>query len=273
MIPQTRHAFAWMVGVSLTIGASCSFAATINYGDFGPDYPPGVTIYQDVRESSGTDPIPPQRFGPPTLSGDNLDFAPTSFVASANGAESDTTDVQLNLGMQVVEGINNEVGGGLTSLLITESGDYSLLGAGTASTSVVAGISADIDILEVDGVPITPISMFASSSISRDLVTDGPVALAPWNNGLLIEFGPVLAANNVPFQYGVTKAEVVLDDQLVAIGEAGSVSFIAKKDFLLQPGVTPNPNFVIPEPASAVLALALLGCITQRRGRPAEVRG
>jgi hypothetical protein len=236
-------------------------AASINYGDFGPDYPPGIVIYQDVQESSGTDPIPPPRFGAPTLTVDQLDFDPTEFVASATGGGSDITDVQLNFDLMVFE-VNDVVAGGLTSLLLSESGDYTLFGAGTALTSVAAGISLSIQILEVDGMPITPIDAFASNSITRDLVSDGPVQLAPWSNGVLFEFGPLLAANQIEYTYGVTKARIAIDDQLIAISEPESVAFIAKKDFRIEPGGVPNGEFSVPEPSAAVLflALGLAGC-------------
>lgn len=270
MTSQLRQAFAWTVCAALAVGGSSAFAATINYGDFGPDFPPGVTEYQDVRESSGTD--TPPLYNAPSLSGNTLDFDPGPFVASATDGDSDSdiTDGQLNFDIEVIKGLNDEVAGGLESLIISESGDFSLMGAGTALTSVSAGVSADVRILEVDGSPITPVSTFASASIVRDLVTDGPVVLAPWSNSLLVEFGPVLAENDIPFEFGVTKAEVVINDQLIAISEPNSVSFIAKKDFAIDPGdINPNPDFEIPEPASAALVMACLACVSQLRRRVA----
>jgi hypothetical protein len=135
------------------------------------------------------------------------------------------------------------VAGGISTLLVSGSGDFSLFGAGTAVSAVAASFSVDVDILEVDGVPISPISVFASNSTVRDLVTDGPVVLAPWDNGLLIEFGPILTANNIDFSYGVTRAKVVLNNQLIANSESDSVAFIANKDFAIAAGIVPNPNF------------------------------
>jgi hypothetical protein len=59
----------------------------------------------------------------------------------------------------------------------------------------------------------------------------------------------------VPFTLGATKAEVVLNNSLVAISEPGSVAFIAKKDFVI--GVVPE---VVPEPSTlGLMGLALCG--------------
>lgn len=257
-----------LTGMAVILGALAaapSFAASIQYGDFGPAFPPGVTIYADVTESSGTDPVPPPILGSPTLTGDVLDFDPTGAVASATDGASDITDIQLNYDARILTA--NEVAGGMTSLLISESGDYSLFGSGTAATRIAGGLSVDIDILEVDGQAIDPISLFASASAVRDLVGDGPVVLAPWNNAVLVEFGPTLAANDIEFDFGVTKAEIAIDDQLIAISEPSSVAFIAKKDFTISPGIQPNPGFAVPEPGAALLLLGAGGVLAARRGR------
>lgn len=222
-------------------------AAPANYGDFGPDFPPGGVIYQDVTESSGTDDLP--LFTAPTITGDDLDFDPKGFIASAADGNSDVTDGQLNFTLQVLEGA------GVLSLLLSESGDFTLFGTGTAATAVSAGLSMDIDILEVDHQPLPePISVFASNSIVRDLVTDGPVVLAPWDNGVFIEFSPILTANQIDFDLGVTRAEIVIDDQLLATSETLSIATIAKKDFRIEPELEGIP---VPEPAAA--ALLILG--------------
>ncbi|MCO6045264.1 PEP-CTERM sorting domain-containing protein [Aeoliella sp. ICT_H6.2] len=268
MTHSSRQACAWLAAACSAVSlCTASLAGTINYGDFGPDFPPGVTIYTDVQESSGTDPDEPGLYGAPTLTGDTLDFDPAGFVASSTSGATDITDGQLNFGYSALE-VNGQVAGGLTTLQITESGDFTLFGTGTAATSIAGAVSIDVDILEVDGKPISPISIFASNSMVRDLVSDGPVVLAPWDNGVIIEFGTVLAANNIDFEFGVTKAEIAIDDQLIAISEEGSVAFIAKKDFTLQPTIELNPNFEIPEPATvALLATMLVGAIGYRRLR------
>lgn len=255
----------FVVGAFLVaaLGARTASAAPINYGDFGPDYSPGITIYKSVTESSATDPLPPGRFGPPSIHGDTLDFDPKEFAAFASYGAADITDVQLNFGLMTPPL------SGITSMTIEEGGDYTLFGAGTALTSVVAGISVSIDIFDVDGVPLaTPISVFASNSISRDLVSDGPVVLAPWNNGLLVDFAAVLASNQIDYQWGISRAKVVIDDQLLALSQSESLAFIAKKDFRITTGVKLDDSFQIPEPTSVVMmACALAGFAVVYRRR------
>jgi hypothetical protein len=246
-----------LFGLMFCLAATAAQAASINYGDFGPDFPPGATKYINVTESSGTDAVP--LFHPPSLSGDVLDFDPKGFVASATAGSGDNTDGQLNFDFSVLPGA------GMTSLLVGESGDFSLFGAGTAATSVAAGLSISIEILEVDGIVLsTPISTFASSSTTRDLVTDGPVLLASWSNSLLIDLGSVLTANNIDFQLGVTKAKVVIDDLLIALSESQSSALIAKKDFTITPSIQGNP---IPEPASLALFAIGAACLFRRGDR------
>jgi hypothetical protein len=88
---RLRSALPLFVCGALALSAPAAYAAPINYGDFGPDFPPGVTIYVDVQESSGTDPDLPDEFGAPYIYGDILDFDPTIVAWSGDGA-ADVTD-------------------------------------------------------------------------------------------------------------------------------------------------------------------------------------
>ena len=249
MISQLRHAYDGRLVISvfaaaIALWATSSPAAPINYGDFGPD-PPGVTMYLQVTESSATDPIPPGRFGPPDLNGNVLDFDPSEFVAVASGGDLDITDVQLNFTLMTVPQ------SGITSMVISETGDFTLIGGGTALTQVAAGLSVQVDILAVDGISLViPLSVFVSTSFAADLASDGPVQVAPWGNSLLVDFEAALNNAGISFDLGVSKAEVVIDDQLIAISEAASIAFIAKKDFRI------GPEFVtVPEPTSLAMMM------------------
>jgi hypothetical protein len=228
-------------------------AASINYGNFGPALPTGITKYLAVTESSGTDPVP--MFGPPTLTANKLDFDPMGFVSSASGGSMDITDGQLNFTITSLPLT------ALTSIRVSESGDYTLFGSGTSLTKVAAGLNVRVRILEIDGMPVEDgiflgfDPSFSSTSTTKNLANNAGI-VQPWSMELSINFGPIF----FPFELGVTKAEVVIDNQLLAVSEAGSIAFIAKKDFRLSADVIIDPDFVVPEPASlALMALSLVG--------------
>jgi hypothetical protein len=245
---------------ALALRAPAALAVPINHGDFGPD-PPGVTMYLDVTESSATDPIPPARYGVPTLNNDVLDFNPTEFAAVATGAGADITDVQLNFTLMTLPGT------GITALAVSESGDFTLVGAGTALTQVVAGGGGMIDIFEVDGVPLAiPISVpFSLTPFMADLVSDGPAVASPWSNGLTIDLAAALAGAGVSFNFGVSKAAFVMNDTLLAISEPASIAFIAKKDFKITTTIVPEPTTW----ALALIAIGTCGLASRRRVRQA----
>jgi hypothetical protein len=241
----------------VALRAAPATAVPINHGDFGPD-PPGVTMYLDVTEASATDPIPPARFGVPTLSGNVLDFNPTEFAAMGAGGTLDITDVQLNFTVMTSTPL-----AGLTSLAFSESGDYTLFGAGTALTQVAAGLAVKIDIFEVDGVPLAvPLSAFVNASFSDNL-GGGQELVSPWSVGATLDLEAVLNGAGIAFDAGVTKASVAINNQLLALSEPTSIAFIAKKDFKITPGIE-----VVPEPTSLTLVvagLAACGLASRRR--------
>lgn len=254
-MPRIRTAGLSLFGFMLFIAlaAPATHAAPINYGDFS-DIPPGAVMYLDVTESSGTDATP--LFGGPTITGDTLDFNPKGFVAFAGSGGSDITDGQLNFSIESFPGT------GISSIMFRESGDYSLLGTGSAATMVSGGISVRVEIIEVDGVALpSPIDVVANASISANLVS-GPATLSPWSLGLFVDLGPALT--NIPHNLGVTKANVVLDNLLAAISETSSTALIAKKDFKIIPTIEGNP---IPEPASLALFTLGAACVFRRGNR------
>lgn len=247
--------YAGLCAIATMIPAS-SFAAAINYGDVDDFANGGALEYQEVTEDSGTDATP--LFGAPEVVVNRLDFDPTAFASSANGAgDSDFTDGQLNFMIDALPGA------GILSFDITESGSYSFGGLGTAATRADFGVLAEVTILEVDGVAVTPIDVVASNSASLNAV-DNPGFAAPWSLGLRVELGPALSG--MTFTEGVTLAEVVINNTLFTSSEAGTGAFIDKKDFFITPSGDLDPDNVVPEPAAALLAtLALAGFAARRR--------
>ncbi|TWU00039.1 hypothetical protein Pla108_09820 [Botrimarina colliarenosi] len=237
--------------------ASPAFASSINYGDFNDYGGGGVVDYQDVTESSSTDAIP--LYGVPEVDVNTLDFDPLAFGSNASNGVLEITDGQLNFMFETLPGT------GIRSLTVREGGDYTIVGGTPPTTSVNAGIFAEVLVTEVDGIALTPANQFTVIG-SNSAVFTTPGLSIPWQLGLLLEFGPALSANNFGPMSAVTAGEFVLNNTLVATSQAGSLSFIAKKDFNITPSGPLDPDNVIPEPTAAVLAaLAFAGLAARRR--------
>lgn len=240
-----QAAFALLVLFQAT---QLAFAAPISYGDFS-DIPPGGVMYLDVTEDSGTD--DPPLYNEPSITANLLDFETSGFVSTTTGGPLDITDGQLNFTVMGAPGL------GISSLAITEGGDYSFEGTGGAGTTVRASLIVEVDILEVNGLPVGgPLSVNGISTFSTDLATAG-VGPGFWNNVAFLDFGPLLGPGNL-----VTKAEVVVDNQLITNSEADTLAFIAKKDFAVTPGEDPQP--FVPEPTSVALLVLGMGMLTAR---------
>ncbi len=235
--------------------------AAIMYGDFS-DIPPGAVIYQDVSESSFTNPVPPPLYGAPSVTGNLLDFDPSGFGVSASGGAANTVDGQLNFTVKALPGA------GITSFAIIESGDFSFSGILPApGTFVSASAGATVTILEVDGVALPgPIAVFASDLFVTDYPTTGgaPVTgLLPWSLATSVDLASAIP---FPFVSGATLFEVAINNQLQATTAVlGHQAAIAKKDFKIVVIGDLEPN-MIPEPSSfALLAVAGLAIATVRR--------
>ncbi len=264
-IPKTadirRRQFAATVGWSLILAAllsSPNHAATINYGNFNV---PGTGIsFQGVRESSATDAVP--LYGAPDPFNLGLDFDPPSFVSTSSGGAADVTDGQLNF---TVKGVANASGSvGVSAISLSEAGDYTLAGAGGPPTSVLAGAIIRATVTEINGVAVSPLGLIPVNASFGDSLP-GPVVVAPWSLGTLLNVAAQLAGLGYPAGTQATKVEVVIDNQLVSTSEPGTVAYIAKKDFRINliTDVVGNP---IPEPGTLLLtAFAVCGVAVARR--------
>lgn len=261
----------WLaVALLALVGQPHASAAPINYGDFSGD----TVTYVDVTEDSDTgDPLP--LFGAPSVSADSLDFNPVAFNANTNGAGgNDATNASLTF---MVEAHPLHV---IKNLTLSEAGDTTLSGFGTDATFTDVSANVFVDILEVDGVGITPISFndsmsFTPSGGSYGLGTDGgggPVFETVWEGSLFVdimaELDDAVADGDIaPYDFGATKISLVLDNTLTALSEEGTFALIAKKN---AGGVSFSIN--IPEPAAAALAVLGLavGIVASRRRRCAS---
>lgn len=249
-----RFAIAAVLAVAGTTNA-----ASINYGNFGP-IPPGLGFLQ-VTESSITDNVP--LYGPPTPFPIGIDFAPTNFGSASSGGNADITEGQLNFS---VTGKANPLSlVEISSLSVFESGDYTLVGAGTAATSVFAGVITRITITEVNGSSVAPINISPVNASFSDSLP-GTVIVAPWSLGTFIDIKAALLGAGLGYtpNDGATRIDVVINNTLASSSEASTSASIAKKDFRVD--VTQGFVIVIPEPGSLMLAgMGALGLVARRR--------
>jgi len=246
----------WIVRCAVTfcVVAMCGLlvqsarAASINYGNFGPIPPSGVS-FLNVTESSGTDPVP--LYGPPTPFNLGLDFNPQSFVSTASGGASDITDGQLNF--TAAGDITPPTGSAISMISLFESGDYSLVGTGTTATQALAGVIIRATVTQIDGVNVAPINLAPSNaSVGFNLVAN-PGIVQPWSLGTTININGQLAGMGKEFTLGATRVDVAINNTLITTSQPASLSFISKKEFQLN--LTPVVGTIAPEPATGAIVL------------------
>jgi hypothetical protein len=266
--------------LSVSVLSQPVLAAQINYGSHMGTH----VTYVNVTEDSGADePLP--LFGPPTVTGNSIDFNPTGFDAESMGPDSDITDSNL------VYMVTAKSGSRISKITLSESGDTTLTGnvtPGSMNTASAVFASGVLDIHEVNFQGINHISVpfsftFNPSGGTYFLGTDGgggPSFATEWNGSVMLDIDAILIANGIPVPPGVidpdggaTKISIDMDNTLVAVSQQGTEARIAKKDFSgvvirsnvpTEPGGSPE----IPEPASFVLAvLSVLGLGIARRSR------
>lgn len=236
---------------------AAAFAMPINYGDRV-----GVTVsYLQVTEETLSTGDADGLFGAPSVFGDQIDFNPVGFSANASGAGGfDITDVELTFG---IEAKPNKT---IETIILTEAGDYTIVGAGGAGTLAAVAANVIIEVFEVDGVAlISPVQTntslaFTPSNGDFDLFNDGPNILGAWNGSLTFDVNAFLASESIAGK--ATLVQVTLDNQLVALSESGTTAFIAKKD---TDGLSVT---ALPEPGAGLLtALGLFGLVSSGRRR------
>jgi hypothetical protein len=201
-------------------------------------------------------------FGTPTIAGNTLDFNPVGFGAFSTGPANAFTDGQLDLTIIAT------AGNIIPNIVFSERGDFSLLGLGSAATYVDVSATFFIDVVEVDGISINPLSTTASMTFAP--VANGTMTLPGfpgsgqfWSGSLNFNVNAFLLANSVSFVNGATEIKVTLDNTLAAYSENGTTAFIAKKDFKGLGITVPE----VPEPSTLTLLLAGAGLLALRSRR------
>lgn len=241
------------------MGNTVTYSFDDGQGNLSTGGVPGI-----VKETSNTDPVP--LYGPPSISGDSIDFNPAGFGSFAKNGALDITDGQLTFM------VTAKPGQAIKNIKFSEAGIVTLLGLGNAATSASDKLSVFINIQAVDGVGINSINLGPNDFLpqpifspkgSFNLATDGPLNTAPWNGNLLVDLQQVLVNKGIHFTTGITKISVNLDNQLLTTSQPNTQALMDKKDFFI---VTVNS----PEPSSCVLALlAMIGTALFVRRRSA----
>lgn len=248
------HIHATVAASILLMTAMGAQAATVaNYGDH-----PAVSVsYNQVTENTDIG-----LYQGPTIGGNTITFDPLGIKATAFGGSTVTNNAILNFDVQANPGKY------INGLFLSESGDLTLTGSGTDATYADVTATFTVQILEVDGAPITPITdTFSIDDFSPnpngtfELLTDNSPSGLIWDGDIYLPFADML--DGLVYTDGVTLANVNLANILVADSEAGSYANIHKKEA----GGLSITSDVIPEPASAVLLIGTASLLTFIRRR------
>lgn len=179
------------------------------------------------------------RFGNPILvAGNTFSFTPEDFRAeSVNGSPANVSD-RLQVDLHALPGL------GFTGILIREGGDYGLLGTGQVSAGGLLTVE-DLDQARNAQDPL---------AVSPGMpVVSGTGA---WDATAGVAFPPPMPGN------AWTNIRLILQNDLAAVSDPGSIAFIQKK-FL---GESLIVEILVPEPAVlTLLALCAPFTIPHRR--------
>jgi hypothetical protein len=223
--------------------------------------------FVNVEETSATD--PPPLFGTPVVSGNQLLFSPTSFSSYSAGPGADITDSHLTMTITAASTM------GITSVLLSEMGDYTLFGIpgatgnASVSTPVTMLINNDSDLTLSAYMTFTsmPVGSGAYSPHSGTFVLPDDAGTGVlWQGTLDADIPAFLASKG--YSGPATQIYLSLDDVLGTWATAGAEAEMEKKLFSVSVGVDP-----VPEPSTFALlgvgAIALIGWGMRRSKQPA----
>lgn len=249
-----RHMFtkgALALAFSFGIAGSASIASAASYGNFAS--PSGTVSFLNVHDVNGL-------FGAPTVSGNDLDFNPTTFEAQCAGSPG-CPPTPATVSDTLVLDIHAIPGQIIDTVTMTEAGDTTLssfLNA-FAATTVVANVF--IDVLEVNGLPVNSLNNNAQMVFTRNgqfETTDEGVGTHLWSGLLSFNVNSVITGGGGTGQ--ATLVRLSLSNTLTAVAASGAAARIQKKD------VDGLAITVVPEPGTALLmGLGLLGLAATRR--------
>ena len=236
-----------------------------------PNYVGTNVTFSGIQETS-TFGDPEPLFGAPTGSGNSLLFSPTNFTASALGAGGfDQTGALLQ---SIITGSPLFT---IDTLNFTEFGDATLLGVASTGTGVFASLAGFVRVLEVNGLPITPLTIgFNAGGLQNGSFTPGTLGTTGldrntnpgttlWSGTLSIDIAAALVLAGYAPQ--ATKIELALDNDLYAYTEFASNSAKIQKKAVTGPTIIIE---IVPEPGTAALLCVGLVAMTLRaRGRRA----
>lgn len=260
-----RKSCAALALSSLVVLVVQSALATTSY----PDYVGTNITFSGIKETS-TFGDPEPLFEAPTGVGDSLLFSPTNFTATASGVGgNDSTGALLNATMTATSLSTIDM------LNFTEFGDATLTGAPSAGTGVFTSLAGYVRVLEVNGLPITPVTIgfnagagtngsFSPAAIgSTGLDRNTNPGTTLWSGTLSVDIAAALVLAGYAPQ--ATKVELALDNDLYAYSEFASNTAKVQKKAVTGPTIVIT---VIPEPGTAVLlGLGLVAVTVRARHR------
>jgi len=242
---------ALALALSVVLAGSASVSSAASYGNFTS--PSGTVSFNNVADVNGL-------FGAPTVSGNSLDFSPSTFEADC-ALSPGCPPTPASVSDTLVMDIDAAAGQFIDTIVLSEAGDTTLASFlnAFAATTVVANVF--IDVLEVDGVSINGLNENAQMVFTQNgqyETTDEGVGTHIWTGLLSIDVNSVIAGDG-----GTGKATLVrisLANTLTAFAASGAAARIEKKD------IDGLAITVVPEPGTALLmGLGLLGLASGRR--------